>query len=168
MAKLKINFSILVFILFISDVLCQNIPTNFDILNDYLRREQVIGNANRDFSFNIRPINPERAFPDFKSPFLSDSVAGYTPKANPLQSKSEKFRIAVLPLQLTTVYNSTLPGGWTNGTLIPAKGVQTLASAGLHMKLGKLSIQLYPQYHYAQNSAFEEYPEDAPESYFRY
>ncbi|MFC5623272.1 Capsule assembly protein Wzi [Algoriphagus winogradskyi] len=168
MAKLNTIFSFLFFILFISNALSQNIPTNFSILNDYLRREQVIGNVNRDFSFNVRPINVEFAFKEFESPFLTDSTRGYETKLSLPQSRSGKFKLSALPLQLTTVYNSTLPGGWTNGALIPAKGIQTVASAGVHMKLGKLSIQLYPQYHYAQNAAFEEYPEDAPESYFVY
>lgn len=166
--KSKIKFLIILFLFPIVEGISQNIPTTFSILNDYLRREQVIGNLNCDFSFNVRPINTEFAFPEFTSPFLTDSIAGHETKLSLPQSKSGKFKISALPLQLTTVFNSTLPGGWTNGALIPAKGIQTLASAGFHMKLGKLSIQLYPQYHYAQNLPFEEYPEDAPQEYYSY
>lgn len=146
----------------------QNLPLNFKALNEYLRREQVKGTINNDFSFNVRPIYPEKAFPEFNHSFFKDSLEGYSPIIKPLKNNSEKIEISPLPIQLISVYNSKFPAGWTNGVLIPAKGIQTLASAGVHMKLGKLSIQLYPQYHYAQNATFEEYPEDAPESYFLY
>ncbi|WP_439489782.1 capsule assembly Wzi family protein [Algoriphagus sp.] len=168
MVNYKLCLALLLLSLSISESFCQNIPTNFGILNDYLRREQIVGNLNKDFSFNVRPVNAEYAFTEFHNPFLTDSIEGYNPKITMPENKSGKFKLTALPLQLTTVYNSTLPGGWINGMLTPAKGIQTLASAGLHMKLGKLSIQLYPQYHYAQNSPFEEYPEDAPENYFEY
>ncbi len=158
--KIRLILVLIVFT-FASEIFAQNIPIGFPLINEYLRREQVLGNLASDFSFNVRPINAESAFPTFQSPFLNDSS-----KIHPIKSKSEKFKLSVLPVQLTTIYNSTLPDGWTNGVLIPAKGLQTLLSAGIHMKLGKLTIQLYPQYHYAQNLAFEEYPEDASTEYF--
>lgn len=165
--KIRLILVLIVFT-FSSEIFAQNIPLGFPLLNEYLRREQVLGNLNNDFSFNVRPINAESAFPTFHSPFFNDSLKNNNLKIFPIQSESEKFKLSVLPIQLTTIYNSTLPDGWTNGELIPAKGLQTLVSAGVHMKLGKLSIQLYPQYHYAQNLAFEEYPEDAPFEYFDY
>lgn len=146
----------------------QNLPLNFKVLNEYLRREQVKGSLNNDFSFNVRPIYPEKAFPEFNDSFLIDSLDGYSQIIKPLKNKNEKIEVSPLPLQLISVYNSTSPAGWANGELIPAKGIQTLISAGAHVKVGKLSIQLYPQFHYAQNSPFEEYPTDAPEEYFRY
>ena len=144
----------------------QNIPLNFSILNDYLRREQVIGNLNPEFSFNYRPILVEKAFPEFNSPFLNDSIENYATKIQEI--KSNKLKISPLPIQLITVFNSAHPYGWANGPLIPAKGIQTLFSAGAHLKYGKLSVQLYPQFQFAQNLPFEEYPENAPAQYFSF
>lgn len=156
------------FFITILPVTSQNLPLNFKVLNEYLRREQVKGKLSNDFSFNVRPIYPEKAFPEFKDSFLIDSLDGYSPIIKPLKNKGEKIEVSPLPLQLISGYNSKYPAGWTSGELIPAKGIQTLFSAGALVKIGKLSIQLYPQFHYSQNLPFEEYPENAPEDYFRY
>ena len=42
--------------------------------------------------------------------------------------------------------------------MIPAKGYQTLLSAGLYAKYGVLSVQLKPEYVYAANPNFEIFP----------
>jgi len=145
----------------------QNIPLGFPVLNEYLRREQVIGNLNSDFSFNYRPVLVKKSFPEFQKPFILDSVNGYIQKLKPLTSKNKSIKVSLLPLQLNTVFNSSNPYGWGNGAIIPAKGLQTLLSAGIIMNWGKLSVQLYPQIHWAQNSHFEEYPKNAPAKYFQ-
>ncbi|WP_111317812.1 capsule assembly Wzi family protein [Algoriphagus chordae] len=145
----------------------QNIPLGFPILNDYLRREQVMDNLNSNFSFNYKPILVEKAFPAFTNSFLLDTVNGFEEKTPRLYSKNKAFKMALLPLQLNTVYNSSNPYGWGNGAIIPARGLQTLLSAGVSMNWGNLSVQLYPQFHWAQNLEFEEYPKNAPIQYFQ-
>ncbi len=149
-----------------STVLAQNIPVSFPMLNDYLRREQVMGNLDSDFSFNYRPILVEKAFPNQPGPFLLDSAAGYEKSNLHFQSEDQKLKITPLPIQLTSVFNSHRPFGWGNGPILPARGIQTLVSAGAHLRYRVLSVQLYPQFHYAQNRPFEEYPTDAPNRYF--
>lgn len=144
----------------------QNIPVSFPMLNDYLRREQVMGNLDTDFSFNYRPILTEKAFPEFSNPFLLDSAGGYTDKQPGFLPDKKALKISLLPIQKTTVFNASHPYGWGNGAMIPARGLQTLVSAGIHIKSGPLSIQLYPQFHYAQNLPFEEYAPDAPRDFF--
>jgi hypothetical protein len=145
----------------------QNIPLGFPILNDYLRREQVLGKLNPDFSFNYRPVLIEKAFPELPSPYLQDSLGSYKEVVEPWLSKNKKTVISFLPIQLNTVFNSSNPYGWGNGAIIPARGLQTLVSAGVSMQWGNLSIQLNPQFHWAQNLPFEEYPENAPSQYFQ-
>src|SRR5690606_22338476 len=71
-----------------------------------------------------------------------------------------------LPIQLNSIFNSHHPYSWGDGAILPAKGIQTLLSAGLNLKWGNLNMQLNPQFHYAQNLEFEEYPTDAPLEYF--
>lgn len=157
---------IVIFLCFPLFCYSQNIPVGFPLLNDYLRREQITGNLDSDFSFIYRPITVNKAFPEFPSPFLLDSIQGYGNKIKPIKNSSGNFRVSVLPLQLNTLFNSHHPYNWGHGAILPAKGIQTLLSAGVHLKWGVLSVQLYPQFHYAQNLVFEEYPEDAPLGYF--
>jgi hypothetical protein len=161
----RIHLTFVFCLVMVLEASAQNIPLNFTILNDYLRREQVLGNTSSNFSFSYRPVLVEKAFPEYSSPFLNDSIPGYATKLADFQKN--KLKITALPVHLITVFNSSSPYGWANGPLIPTKGVQTLWSAGVHVKYGKLSVQLYPQFQYAQNKAFEEYPADAPNDYFR-
>jgi hypothetical protein len=161
----RIHLTFVFCLVMVLEASAQNIPSNFTILNDYLRREQVLGNTSSNFSFSYRPVLVEKAFPEYSSPFLNDSIPGYATKLADFQKN--KLKITALPVHLITVFNSSNPYGWGNGPLIPTKGVQTLWSAGVHVKYGKLSIQLYPQFQYAQNKAFEEYPANAPDDYFR-
>jgi hypothetical protein len=144
----------------------QNVPVSFPIVNDYLRREQVLGNLEPEVSFNIRPFLMERSFPDFQHPYLMDTTDGYKEVRKSSLKLGGEFKITLLPVQLTSIFNSNHPYGWGNGAVLPARGLQTLWSAGVHLKLGPLSIQAYPQYHYVQNLAFEEYPADAPSQFF--
>lgn len=144
----------------------QNIPVSTPILNDYLRREQVLGNVENDVSFNYRPILVEKAFPNFEHPFLMDSAETNRQSFRVNAFSLKNFRISMLPLQKASVFNSNHPYGWGNGAIIPARGIQTLWSAGVHLQIGPLSIQAYPQYHYAQNLPFEEYPDGAPRAFF--
>lgn len=145
----------------------QTIPLNFPILNDYLRREQVLGNIDPEFSFNYRPILIEKAFPAFSKPFLIDSTDLNKKSINPINSNSNKFKVSLLPIQLNTIFNSHHPYSWGYGAILPAKGIQTLLTGGAFVKWGKLNLSLSPQFHFAANSAFEEYPLDAPYVYFQ-
>lgn len=147
--------------------LAQNIPITFPVLTEYLRREQVMGNLNNDFSFNYRPVDVEKAFPELPDPFILDSLHEKL-KPHQLSKTLHKGKIEAkaLPIHLTSVYNSAFPYGWGNGAIIPARGIQTLFSAGFSLKSKQISLQIYPQFHWAQNLPFSEYPENAPEEFF--
>src|SRR5690606_10386999 len=129
---------------------------------------QVIGALSPELSFIYRPILTNKAYPHFSSPYLLDSADGYESKIMQPESKDGKFHITPLPIQLTGLFNSHLPDNWGHGGILPAKGLQTLLSAGVFLKWGVLSMQLNPQFHYAQNLSFDEYPRNAPEAYFTY
>jgi hypothetical protein len=47
-----------------------------------------------------------------------------------------------------------------DGLMIPAKGFQTLLSAGVYAKLGPLSIQFQPEYLYAENKAYNGFAQE--------
>lgn len=145
----------------------QNLPISFSQHYDYLRREQVQGNIDSSLSFNVRPFTIQKSFSEFNSAFLGDSIAGFPSLSTSFQNKNGKFKLTAIPIQLLTIYNSTSPDGWENSELIPNVGLQTIISTGFHLKYGKLSLQFNPNFHYAQNKKFEEYPSEAPNEYFR-
>ncbi|WP_026970141.1 capsule assembly Wzi family protein [Algoriphagus terrigena] len=154
----------LLFLLTFSSGFCQTIPLGFPVLNEYLRREQILGNLNPDFSFNYRPILVEKAFPELNSLFVNDSSSK---KANLGKKLFKELKIGLLPVQSTIIYNAKRPYGWGNGAAVPSKGGQVLVSAGTFLKWGPLRMQLYPQVYYAQNLPFQEYPKNAPSAYFQ-
>ncbi|WP_161599228.1 capsule assembly Wzi family protein [Algoriphagus machipongonensis] len=145
----------------------QNLPLSFSQHYEYLRREQIQGKINSSLSFNVRPFAIEKAFPEFSSAFLADSSIGIITKPSFIKSKNAKLRITAIPIQLLATYNSSTPNGWENSELLSNVGLQTIFSTGFHLKLGKLSVQFNPNFHYAQNKEFEEYPSKAPNEYFR-
>lgn len=52
-------------------------------------------------------------------------------------------------------YNSHHPYGLNDGAIIPARGYQTIMSAGIFAKYGPISIQLRPEMIYAQNKEYD-------------
>ena len=47
----------------------------------------------------------------------------------------KKAQVVALPFTLITQYNSHHPFGWNDGSMIPAKGVQTFVRAGVYMRV---------------------------------
>jgi len=63
-----------------------------------------------------------------------------------------------LPLRSVQQYNSIAPLGWNDGSMIPAKGYQTMLSAGFRTDYGILSAQLNPEFVFADNPSFQTFP----------
>lgn len=76
---------------------------------------------------------------------------------SPTDSTKKVFKI--LPIGLTTKFNSHSPYGWNDGGMIMAKGLQTMVSAGVYAKWGPLSIQLQPEFYYSANSSYTTTPD---------
>ncbi|KEO72001.1 capsule assembly Wzi family protein [Anditalea andensis] len=151
-----------------ANVSAQNVPLNFPLIQDYMRRLQVIGEIDSELTFHYRPVDLHAALPDFETMYglaSSDSIRLTLSLVN--AGKNDRFEISLLPLQLNTVYNSSYPYTGGNGPMVPARGPQTLLSGGMHVRFGRLSMQVLPQFQWAQNLPFEEYPENAPLSYFQ-
>ena len=49
-------------LLFSAQVFSQSLSVNFDVLEDYYRREQLLGNISADHSFVSYPLFPGEAF----------------------------------------------------------------------------------------------------------
>jgi hypothetical protein len=125
-------------------VSAQSLPVGTPILEDYYRREQLLGKIDSNLSFTIRPISP-----GVKNVYNPDTT---TKSNNFYFSKNGVFKL--LPLNWQQQFNSNHPYGWNDEAMIPAKGYQTLVSGGFYLKYGPLSIQFRPEFVYATNPTF--------------
>ena len=60
----------------------------------------------------------------------------------------------VLPITLTTQYNSHHPYGYDDGSFIPASGLQTQLSFGVALKAGPVNLNLQPEFINAANPSY--------------
>lgn len=142
----------------------QQVPVSFPVLRDYLRRQQVLGNIDSKHSFHYLPIQMKQVMGKDADPFLRDSLQL---QREPVALGKRSFRVSLLPVQLTQTYNSATAYGWGDGAMVPARGIQHLLSAGVHLSYKGFSVQLYPQFHQVQNLPFEEYDPNLPIGFYR-
>lgn len=131
----------------------QSLPVSLSVLEDYYRRKQLNGDLDSNFSFTIRPIFPLSLEDEGgKKPdtLLSFGKVIYG-------STFGKSKILILPFSWQQRYNVHPAHSRNDGAMIPAKGYQSLVSAGFYAKTGPLSVQILPEYVFASNSAFNEY-----------
>lgn len=122
--------------------------------DDYYRRMQLLEKVDPDVSFGIKPLSrlavgANDIFDPDSS--LRNSNYFYT---GPLQFAKGHGRFQLLPVSIKQRYNSNYPFGWNDGAMIPARGYQATVTGGFYLKYGPLSIQLSPEYIYAENKPF--------------
>lgn len=147
-------FRLLVFfLLIISSLLAksQSLPVGLSNLEDYYRRNQLLGLVDSSVSFTIRPLslNVLRLKDTTRSSDLDELI---------IQSNPSDRKFIILPLEWRQKYNTHHPYGWNDGIMIPSKGYQTAISGGFYFKSGIFNIQLKPEYLFAENKLFDEYP----------
>lgn len=135
----------------------QSLPVGTPVLEDYFRRAQLLGQLDSAVSFTVRPLFPVSSFnPDHLfDPDSSIQASSFLKYRGRYQSADSEIRFQILPLSWQQQYNSAHPYGWNDGGMIPARGYQTMISGGFFTRLGPLTIQLRPEYVYAQNRDFE-------------
>ena len=143
-------------------VKAQSLPVGNIALEDYYRRQQLLGNLDSTVSFTVRPLIPIQAF-RVKDAIYPDSTEHRYNMLNVernMVSSDGKIKAQFLPLTLQTQINSHHPYGWNDGAMIPAKGLQTLISAGIYAEYGPLTIQFKPEVVLAANSEFDTFNKD--------
>lgn len=139
----------------------QSLSVNSGYLNEYYRRQQLLGNLDTSISFTNRPL--------FSDALNVENI--YDPEINLNQFRKSSFdgifklingkaRIQLLPISLLNQYNSHHPEGLNDGSMIPSKGTQMRLSAGFYVKYGPLSIKFNPEFVYAQNKHFNGFPQN--------
>lgn len=134
-------------------VFAQSLPVGSIALEDYFHRKQLIGELDSTISFTVRPISP--LLIDSKSGRAADTLLDFGKKI--YGSASGNSKILILPVSWQQVYNGHPSYSRNDGAMIPAKGYQSLISAGFFAEAGPLSIQIRPEYVFAGNGEFREY-----------
>ncbi len=127
-------------------LLSQSLPANQIILEDYLRRVQLVGKTPSS-SFLTRPL------------ISSDSVelGNFHYSLKILEKDSTRFfspEVKLLPVNIGIQlgFGNPYPEG---SKFLQAKGHQKWLSAGIYGRFGPLSIQLQPEFIYAQNRNYD-------------
>ena len=144
----------------------QTIPVGAPVLDEAFRRDQLLGKVDPAWSFTVCPV-----FPD-SSLLRKSSDAAETTKLDGLFKNNAEIvhfaknrgSIQLLPFTWQQQYNTHHPYSLNDGAMIPARGYQTLVSGGVFAKYGLLSIQLRPEYVYAENKDFQGFYQSQPDA----
>jgi hypothetical protein len=152
--RLTVIFTLIFFVKF--NVHAQSLPVGTAVLEDYYRRAQLLGITDTNVSLTVRPIFPNfiKKGTDAYFPDTTERRYGLLNSKGLWQTNNKKLTFSLLPLSVQTEFNSNYPYGWNDGPMIPAKGLQTMVSAGFFAQYGPLSIQLMPEFVDAANPAF--------------
>lgn len=141
---------------------------------------QLQGRFDANVSFSIRPLQPGRlAQPydllrcaqklltdDTLCPDVAPSMRLHIQRNENRKWTAKRqagfeeanFRLELMPVVTRTRFNGHHPYGWSDGPMVPAKGLQQFFSAGVYLKAGILEMQFMPELVYAQNKPFQNPP----------
>ncbi|QQL50864.1 capsule assembly Wzi family protein [Mucilaginibacter ginkgonis] len=133
----------------------QTLPVGTPVLEDFYRRQQLLGKIDSSLSFTVRPLFPTKST-NYSNVFDPEHDLE-TQNWKMVEKKSfanGKGEFQLLPVSWQQQFNSDHPYGWNDGPMIPSKGYQTVFSTGFYARYGPLSIQLRPEYVFAANPSF--------------
>jgi len=141
----------------------QTLPVGTPVLEDFYRRMQLLGKLDSNISFMVRPLSASAIQTD--NLFFPVAIGGQEDKSEGrIDFLHGKGQLMLLPVSWRNQYNSDHPYGWNDGAMIPSRGYQTMISGGFFAKLGPFTIQLRPEYVYAQNKRFNGFGVDRTDS----
>ena len=147
-------YLVLFFLIFISElVFSQSLPVGSKAMEDYYLRKQLNGDIDSIISFTVRPSFPFNI--EVKNRSVVDTFLN--PGKQIYSSASGRSKILALPFSWQQRYVGHPSNNRNDGGMIPAKGYQSLVSAGIFAKAGPLSVQIRPEYVFAGNAAFKEF-----------
>ena len=133
-----------------SAVQAQTLPVGFPVLEDYYRRQQLLGQVDSAISFSIRPLTAQalgqHGYLHYPDSSRSDVV---------FETRDGHGFVQLMPVVWQNQLNTAYPYGWNDGPMIPARGLQTYLSTGFFAKYRWLSIQFRPEFVSAQNRVYE-------------
>lgn len=151
-------FIVSIFLCRVHKTFAQALPVGTPVIEDYYRRMQLLGTIDSGVSFTIRPISPSQSF-NIKNIYRPDSISNSIDDQphGRFVFAGKQGLLQILPVTWQNQVNTNHPYGWNDGAMIPARGYQTMLSGGFYLKYGPLSVQLRPEFVYAQNLNFNGY-----------
>lgn len=115
-----------------------------------------MGDLDSTISFVVRPLFPKNLMniSNVFDPDISLQENHWSNLNQSLKPQNKLFQFQLMPIFWKQQIDSHHPYSRNDGAMIPAKGYQTLLSAGIFAKIGFLTIQLAPEYIYAANKEF--------------
>jgi len=135
----------------------QSLPVGTPVLEDAYRRAQLLGQVDSSISFTSRPLFPVESMKvgDAFDPLGSLGKERITKTNGVFKTSQGMGMVKLLPFTIQQQYNSDHPYSLNDGSMIPARGYQTLISGGFYAKFSLLSIQFRPEFVYAENSNYQ-------------
>jgi hypothetical protein len=137
----------------------QTIPVGTPVLDEYLRRLQLMGQVDSTSSWMVRPVYPTDLMGIENGFDLDSSVVDLDNSSlHGRIGKKGKGKFLTLPGVYKVQYNSTYAFGVNDGAFIPNRGFQQVFSPGVFAEYGKFSLQLQPELLIAQNLDYAGFP----------
>ncbi|RDC54260.1 hypothetical protein DU508_22500 [Pedobacter chinensis] len=135
----------------------QTLPVGLlENIEDSYRRQQLLGNDTSNVSYIIRPLPISPANNLLLGEQRNGNLLYLDNFRKELYTGNEgKIAFYLLPAVVQQQFNTHHPYGINDGSMVQAKGYQTQISAGVFAKIGPLSIQLRPEYVFADNTGFQ-------------
>lgn len=143
----------------------QSLPVGTPVLEDALRRGQLLGEIDSSISFTSRPLFPTASMKltNTFDPYNTLEEERWTKSDGTFHFAKNKGIVQLLPFTWQQQFNTHHPYSLNDGSMIPARGYQTMISGGLFAKYGPISIQLRPEYVYAGNQNFQGFYKEQPD-----
>ena len=149
----KILFSGGLIVFFTCGSSAQFVPVG-SLVDETLRSMQLLGKSDSSVSFTARPYFNNRSTSIQKAYSFLESDTNLTYQKS-FQFAGNTGRFSILPVSFIQQFNTHHPYGWNDGSMIAAKGYQTLLSAGFYASIGPLEVQLQPEALFAANNGYE-------------
>lgn len=156
----KFSFLFLGFIATAFISFAQTVPIGTPVLDDYLRRAQLLGLVDSSSSFMIRPLYPTEVFGVENGFDIDGSVVDFDVSAvnKRFGTLEKKGKFLLMPAVYKMQYNSEYAFGVNDGAFIPNRGFQHILSAGAYIEYGNFSLQFQPEYLTAENQDYIGFP----------
>ena len=147
----------------------QSLPVGTQVFEDALRRAQLLGQIDSSISFTSRPLFPVASL-KLNNTFDIDGSLETERWDKPdgiFRFASGKGRIQILPFTWQQQFNTHHPYSLNDGAMISARGYQTMISGGFYAQYGPLSVQLRPEYVFAENKNFQGFYKEQPDAVWK-
>lgn len=130
----------------------QSLQTGLPIIEEAIRREQLIKPNLEGPSFLLRPLPLAQH---------KNDTSHWFPSFDKFYGSNQNF-IRATPFRETMEFNSKRPYGWGNGPMVPNVGLQFYTNVGIEAKFSVFNIKLSPELVWTQNKSYQGFEFTSP------